>query len=150
MEKFKPLVEDDFLVAHVMAHIIPLDISTDSIKDEYGKHLGAGRTLKYGKGEKRHVELLLTSRRLMVAVHQIGSWAGSDKIQIERFETIWLTDSSTIFPRLEKSETHRGSRFRKELRMILFVREENWQPTRPIAFSITEKWFPRLLGDISR
>ena len=151
LAKFQTLIEDDFVIGHVMAHELPIDVKVESVKDDNGKHLGVGRNLRFGKKKRGSVEFVLTSRKLLIAFHNTGSWGASTNISVKEIQSIQLTDDISIFPRLVEVRTERGPLLGSACRMMLFVADGDRgriHPTKVLGFMIEDNWLPGLLVDL--
>ncbi len=151
LTKFQPHIEDDFVIGHVMAHELPIHVRVESVKDDNGKHIGVGRNLRYGKKKQGAVELVLTSRKLLIAFHNTGSWGASTNVSVKEIQSIQLTDDESKFPRLVDVRTERGPLLGNACRMMLFIADgdkSRIHPTKVLGFMIEDNWLPGLLRDL--
>ena len=149
---FKDAIGEDFVIGHEMGKELPIEISQamiDVVDGTFGKK-ATQRTLKFGKKKQRAVEFVLTSKKLIIAYHAPGSWGASSDRRVESQETIWLTDSEEIWPRLTGTHIERGPLLGSSCRLMALVQDKKLGLDRPLGFILEDKWLPSLLESIKR
>jgi hypothetical protein len=67
---------------------------------------------------------------------------------VESQETIWLTDSEEIWPRLRETHIERGPLLGCSCRLMILVQDKKLDLDRPLGFILEDKWLPSLLASI--
>ena len=147
---FKEDIGDDFVIGHEMGEELPIEISeamVDVVDGTFGEK-AIQRTLKFDKKKQRAVEFVLTSTKLIIAYHAPGSWGASSDRRVVSQETIWLTDSEELWPRLTGTHIERGPLLGSSCRLMVLVQDKKSGLDRPLGFILEDKWLPSLLSSI--
>jgi hypothetical protein len=145
---FNDVLKDEFIIGHVMGHLLPVETEIYESKNDHGKFEGLGRQVKLGKKKGQAIQLLLTSNRLLLAKHVGNSWGGSAERTIESVESFWLNQELHVFPKLERVRLERGPLLGSSARLLLSVRDGNQGFTRLVGAIVDDSWLPGLLAEI--
>jgi hypothetical protein len=141
-------LDDEFVIGHEMGRLLSIEENIHSVKGEYGKHMGIGREIKLSKKKGSAIQLLLTSKRLLIAYHRGESWGGLANREVDRVESLWIGQGDRKLPSLCGIKIERGPLLGSSARIVLQVKERENSFPRLIGAMVNDRWLPGILKEV--
>ncbi len=145
---FMDHLDDEFVIGHEMGRLLSIEANMHSVKDGNEKHMGIGREIRLSKKKGPAIQLLLTSKRLMIAYHRGESWGGQANREVDRVESLWIGDNGRTLPLLCGIKIERGPLLGSSARIVLEVKEQDNSFPRLIGAMVNDRWLPGLLQEV--
>jgi hypothetical protein len=110
--------------------------------------MGIGREIKLSKKKGSAIQLLLTSKRLLIAYHRGESWGGLANREVDRVESLWIGQGDRKLPSLCGIKIERGPLLGSSARIVLQVKERENSFPRLIGAMVNDRWLPGILQEV--